>query len=146
MDKNYILFDDDDAISIAKIIREFEDEHINYIEMEKQLKQLNFSMIPSLKDSSKFKLRKQVEDFKTRIQTKTLLPEDVNGFFISNEKYDNLLFRYDRYIIELLANHGDAKAIEELNRLREWEANFPNWQVERDREFAEFAIKSRRLH
>lgn len=143
--KNYDSFssypstlNDEEIINISKIIRDFKDEIITYIEVENLFDKLNITIVPLIVDSSNLKTVKQVSDLRERVENKTLKAQDINGYLISNERCKNVLFRYDRQAIEKLAKHGDERAIKTLEVLKEWENNFPNWQDKRKQEFEEY--------
>lgn len=46
---------------------------------------------------------------------------DFDGYLISGSNYENVVIRYDRMMIEILAKNGDEDAIRTRNILIQWE-------------------------
>lgn len=140
-DKNVKCYEeiltDEEIVDISKIIREFEKGKITYLEVQDLFSNMNIKLVPNIIDPTNFKTIRQVEELKSRIENKTLQSKDINGYVISSERFQNVLFRYDRPAIEKLAESGDEEAIKTLKGLKEWEEYFSNKQAELQMEFEE---------
>lgn len=129
------ILTDSEIVSISKIVRDFEHGIITYKDVEHLFEEKNISMVPKIIDASKLKTAKQVSELRDRVSKNELVSSDMDGYIISNDRYQDVIFRYDRYAIEKLAMFGDEKAIETLEALKSWEADFSNWQQRQKEQF-----------
>jgi len=111
-----------DIISIGLIIRKYEKGIITYQEMKNQLQSKNITLKPVVIDFSTVKVTiKAAEELKKRISTENYIPSDLNGYLISGVNYQDVLVRYDRAMIEALAEYGDEDSKKALESLVKWE-------------------------
>lgn len=130
------ILTDDEIVSISKVVRDFEHGIITYKDVEHLFEERNIAMVPKLIDASKLKTIKQVSELRDRVSNNELVSGDIDGYIISNDRYQDVIFRYDRYAIEKLAELGDEKAKQTLEALKSWEADFSNWQQRQKEQFA----------
>ncbi len=76
----------------------------------------------NLRDFSCDKLTlKMADELKARLAAGKFIPGDILSYTISSERYQNVLVRYDRKMIEVLARSGDEEALETLDNITRWE-------------------------
>ena len=128
--KNEIVYYKDvlsklDIITIGLCIVKYEQKLITYKELKETLKQKNIELKPYLHDFSKRMMSiQQYEELKTKFKNEEYEPEHLNAYIISSEHYNNVLIRYDRPMINVLAEYGEEYSKKVLERLIEWEKNF----------------------
>ena len=111
-----------EIVTIGLIIRKFEREQITYKKLKQLLEGENIKLTPNFRDGSTLKLnKKQHEEMQKRFESEEYDPGDFKGYLISGENYENVLIRYDRPMIEVLAKNGDEDAIRTRNILVQWE-------------------------
>ena len=111
-----------EIVTIGLIIRRFEREQITYHQLKQLIKEENIELTPRFRDVSKAKMTvMQAEEMKRRFEREEYDPGDVNGYLISGKNYENVLIRYDRPMIEVLAKNGDEDAIITRDFLVDWE-------------------------
>ena len=111
-----------EIVALGLIIRKFEREQISYLQLKQLLKEQNVDLTPNLRDISSLKMTvEQYQEMKKRLEKEEFDPADFDGYLISGEKYENVLIRYDRQMIETLAKNGDEDAIRTRKILVQWE-------------------------
>ena len=116
-----------EIVTLGLIIRKFEREQISYKQLKQLLKEQNIELTPRFQDVSIKKMTvRQADEMKIRFEKEEYDPGDFNGYLISGEKYDNVIIRYDRPMIDILAKNGDEDAIRTRNILVQWEERHIN--------------------
>ena len=111
-----------EIITIGLIIRRFEREQITYKQLKQLLADENINLSLRLRDvSNRMMTVIQAEEMKKRFEKEEYDPGDLDGYLISGENYENVLVRYDRAMIDVLAKNGDKDAISTRNILLQWE-------------------------
>lgn len=111
-----------EIITIGLIIRRFEREQITYKQLKQLLADENINLSLRLRDvSNRMMTVIQAEEMKKRFEKEEYDPGDLDGYLISGENYENVLVRYDRAMIDVLAKNGDEDAISIRNILLQWE-------------------------
>lgn len=125
--KNEIVYYKDvlsklDIITIGLCIVKYEQKSITYKELKETLKQKNIELKPYLHDFSKRMMSiQQYEELKTKFKNEEYEPEHLNAYIISSEHYNNVLIRYDRPMINVLAEYGEEYSKKVLEGLLAWE-------------------------
>ena len=63
----------------------------------------------------------QYEELKTKFKNEEYELEHLNAYIISSEHYNNVLIRYDRPMINVLAEYGEEYSKKVLEGLLAWE-------------------------
>ena len=117
--KEYInykdVFTDNEIIQYALIIDKFIENKITYKELKEELSIYGITIKPILRDiSKKMMTKKQYKDLITRLDKEIYHYEDINCFIFANNICENIIFSFDYYIINLLANNNIPKYQESL--------------------------------
>lgn len=129
-DKNQFIYYGDilsnlDIITIGLYIVKYEQRQITYKELKDALAVRDIEVKPYLYDISTHMMTKcQYEELKIKFNKEEYEPENLNGYIISSENYKNVLIRYDRKMINVLAEYGDEYSKKVLESLTRWENNF----------------------
>jgi len=114
-----------DIITIGLYIVKYEQRQITYKELKKVLKSKNIELKPYLYYISTKKMTKQqYQELKNKFVNEEYDPVYLNGYIISGMHYKDVLVRYDRTMINILAEYGEEYSKKVLERLIEWEKNF----------------------
>ena len=128
--KNEFIYYEDvlsklDIITIGLCIVKYEQKQITYKELKDALKQKNIELKPYLYDFSTHMMTKhQYQELKNKFANKEYEKEHLNGYIISSEHYKNVLIRYDRTMIDILAEYGEEYSKKVLEGILQWEKNF----------------------
>lgn len=115
------IFDNQEIVIIGLLLSQFKDESLTYIEFKEKMALLGYELDVSVIDSKKFKLLKDVEEFKKRVDSKQLLSKDVDKYIAMTKDGYEVYFNYDRKMIEALASYGDEKAQRVLEGINNFE-------------------------
>lgn len=113
-----------DIITIGLYIVKYEQKQITYKELKQALILKNIELKPYLHDiSTRLMTINQYKELKDKFENEEYDPTHLNGYIISSENYKNVLIRYDRHMIRVLAEYGEEYSKQALERLIEWEKN-----------------------
>ena len=116
------VLSENEIVKIGLIIRKFEREQISYKQLNQLLKDENVELTPHFHEFTKFRMSTmEQEEKKKRFETKQYDAGDFDGYLISGNNYKNVLIKYDRQMIDILAKNGDEDAIRTRNILVKWE-------------------------
>lgn len=115
------VFDSQEIVDIGLLLSQFKDESLTYIEFKEKMALLGYELDVSVIDSKRFKLLKDVEDFKRRVNSNQILSKDVDKYIAKTKDGYEVYFNYDRKMIEALASYGDEKAQRVLEGIRNFE-------------------------
>ena len=111
-----------DIITIGLCIIKYEQKQITYKELKEILKQKNIELKPYLHDFSKRMMSiLEYEELKVKFKNEEYEPQHLNAYIISSELYNNVLIRYDRPMINVLAEYGEEYSKKILEGLLSWE-------------------------
>lgn len=111
-----------EIIEIGTEIIEFEKRTITFNQLKEILLAKGIEITAQLHDVEKIKMTvTKAEELKIRISTGNLLPHDINYYLISNKKYKSIIFKHDRYMMEVLAKAGNKEEQVKLETIRNWE-------------------------
>lgn len=114
-----------DIITIGLCIVKYKQKQMAYKELKEVLKSRNIELKPYLYDFTKYMMTKhQYQELKNKFANEEYEPCHLNGYIISSKNYKNVLIRYDRPMINVLAEYGDEYSKMVLEAIIRWENNF----------------------
>ncbi len=124
MDRVYYseILDNDEMVEIGLLLKEFKNGTISYVDFGLMMKKLGYELSVELVSPKQFKLLRDVEAFKERVENNSILSKDVSLYQAKNKDGILIDFRYDRAMIEALASFGNEEAIFELEGIKRFEA------------------------
>ena len=118
------ILDDKDILNIGLLLSEFKDGKITYADFQYRMRNYGLELSVKLIDSSRIKLLRAYNEFNERVANNTILDKDVDKFIVEDKNGLKFQFSYDRKMIEVLADAGDAHAIDILESLRRVEQKY----------------------
>ena len=118
------ILDDKDILNIGLLLSEFKDGKITYADFQYRMRNYGLELSVKLIDSSRIKLLRAYNEFNERVSNNTILDKDVDKFIVEDKNGLKFQFSYDRKMIEVLADAGDAHAIDILESLRRVEQKY----------------------
>lgn len=118
------ILDDKDILNIGLLLSEFKDGKITYSDFQYRMRNYGLELSVKLIDSSRIKLLRAYNEFNERVANNTILDKDVDKFIVEDKNGLKFQFSYDRKMIEVLADAGDAHAIDILESLRRVEQKY----------------------
>lgn len=112
------ILDSSEILRIGLILSEFKSGTITYLEFQTKMREIGYELEVELIDSSRLKLLRNVNEFKERVRSNTMIAKDINSFFAIDKNGIKFKFSYDRRMIDVLAEHGDEHAIDILESLK----------------------------
>lgn len=114
-----------DIITIGLCIVKYEQKQMTYKKLKEVFKSRNIELKPYLYDFTTHKMTKrQYQELKNKFTNEEYEPCHLNGYIISSKNYKNVLIRYDRTMINVLAQYGDEYSKNVLEAITRWENNF----------------------
>ncbi len=101
---------------IGYFYRSFKQGKLTYQELEQELNELMFTLEPILEKPSIYK-KEELKSYTERKNTKSFINKDIRGLLLSNRKYKNIIFYYDKPIIKIMADYGDDESIKSLQEI-----------------------------
>jgi hypothetical protein len=118
------ILDDKDILNIGLLLSEFKDGKITYADFQYRMRNYGLELSVKLIDSSRIKLLRAYNEFNERVANNTILDKDIDKFIVEDKNGLKFQFSYDRKMIEVLADAGDAHAIDILESLRRVEQKY----------------------
>ncbi len=115
------VFDNQEIINIGLLLSDFKNGSLTYSDFKEKMALLGYELDVSVVDTKRFKLLKDVEDFKRRVESNQILSKDVDKYIAKTKDGNEVYFNYDRKMIEVLASYGDEKAQKVLEGIRKFE-------------------------
>ncbi len=126
MDKKEVyseILSSDEIIRLGLILKKFENGMYDYKTLVHNMNEIGINIFPITIDLSKIVRIKDAKEAKTRFESLQFRPDDIRYFVISSSTYSNVIIRYDRTMIEALANYGDLDSQKTLIGILEYQCS-----------------------
>jgi len=107
----------EECARVGLVISKFERVEISYDNLKEELSSIGIELVPLLKTARCFYTVNQVMKYNNHPINENIYSINLDGYILSSVRYQNVLVRYDRYMLECMAEYGDERSIKVLNEL-----------------------------
>ena len=118
------ILDNQEILNIGLLLSEFKEGKITYADFQYRMRNYGLELSVNLIDPSRIKLLRAYNEFNERVANNTILDKDIARFIAEDRNGVKFQFSYDRKMIEVLAEAGNAHAIDVLESLRRVERKY----------------------
>ena len=118
------ILDNQEILNIGLLLSDFKNGKITYSDFQYKMRNYGLELSVQLIDSNRIKLLRAYNEFNDRVANNTLLDQDIAKFIAEDRNGVKFQFSYDRKMIEVLAEYGDAHAMDVLESLRRVEDRY----------------------